>query len=340
MGQPVIKSNSVIKSGDKFIQVIKICNESNTDETLWVTSWPYEKEKGKAKKKINAKRSGKRIKIAKGKCKTVVFEHTKKPYQYYTDLYRYKAGGNHQGKWFGWNVNIVKIFDLDAFLEKIRKLGIWHFQYISFLPYPMRQEVGGSPRQFKINNVKGLPEGWEVSWLSPEIGQVLNFYPNQKNDQVLLEFVASNANIENERLDILIDAGLVDEPDTPFNSIPIGLTAVRRQSLPEATKIRYRYDKEYPHLRCRITVTDKQGLMDAPEITYSTDGGKSWIREDMKLDRVYEFTDLGMARARFSAWIPLPKMNADVLVGYVLNDQFCNTVSVPMEMVSGENRKK
>lgn len=340
MGKPVIKSNTVIKSGDKFIQVVKICNESNRDETIWVTSWPWIRDGNNPKAKSSKTRTGKKIVVLKGKCKTVRFTHTKKPYQYYTDLYRYKKGGNHQGTWFVFNVNIVKIFDLDKFLENILKaFPRWGFRYIIFLPYPMRLEPGGEQRRFVINKVSGLPKGWKVSSLFPQIGVPVTFKPNEKNNHLFLEIMATNADLDTDRVDIIVEAGLVDAPNDSFNTIPIGLTAVRRLVLPTIKKVRYRYDREYPHLVCHVDVDDKQGLLETPEIIYSTDGGKSWLQEDMEFVKAISFTDLGLSKARFNAWIPLPAMNAEVLVGFVVNDQLGNTNATPVTLISDSEIK-
>ncbi|GJL63169.1 MAG: hypothetical protein NPIRA04_18230 [Nitrospirales bacterium] len=328
MGKPVIKSNSVIKSGGKFIELVQVCNESDRTETLWVTSWPW--EKGKRKKKPN-KKTGQKVTLKKGECKTLRFEHTKRPYQYYTDLYRYMAAGNHQGLWLGFNINIVKIFDLDAFLEQIRKALPWSFWILAFLPYPMRLEPSGKRKRVAIREVHGLPDGWKVSCLHPEVGQALTLEPNQKNDQLLLQIEACKPDSDLERVDLTIEAGVVGQRNSAFNRIPIGLTAVRKHSLPRIIAIECRRDPEYPHLQFLVDVEDEQGLLETPEILYSTDGGESWLQEDMELVETFAFTDLGLGCARFRAWVPLPGIKAKALVGFVANDQLGNTNSTAIE---------
>lgn len=325
MGKPVIKSNTVIKSGGKFIQLVKVCNESDKAETLWLTSWSWVKDKGKPKEKISKTRKGKKVTLKKGECKTLTFEHSKKPYQFYTDLYRYKDAGNHQGLWFGWNVSIVKIFDLDKFLEQLRKVLRWSFWLLAFLPYPMRLEPGGKKRQFVIHDVKGLPDGWRVSSLYPRQGQAVSMEPNRKNDQMLVQFSANQLDPELQQINIVIEAGVVGQPNTPLNRIPIGIRAVKQQALPQIVNIRCDPDPKYPHLQFTVDVEDEQGLLETPEILYSTDGGETWEQQDMELLDAQDFTDLGLRAARFTTSIFLPSMKAKALVGIKINDQLGNS---------------
>lgn len=311
-----IESQAVIQVGkNDYIQVVKVCNRTNTDKDLWLTTKPY--QRGPQPKMLGKGKKAQRITVAANECKFVFFHLPGKPHSWYTDVYRYDPDNDlHEGRpRYDWNNDVAPqpivfpiIFPLHPFL-------------FAYAAYPRSLEPLGKPLQFAIRSVDGLPAGWQITNLSPNLGEPFMLWPDEKEHLVSLNILVDKPDCIETLTQISISIGVSGEAQEPPYSYDINFPLVHRSDFSRLIIFTHEALDVKPWIVFSAELEDEIGLLESPYIHYSADEGRSWNSVIMELEQIGEMKPLGLSRATFKTLIPLKSFDAKIMSSLVLRDQ-------------------
>lgn len=305
---------------------IKVCNHTTVPKDLWVTTWPYGNNG-----KIGDKTGIRVATLPPSTCQIVMIPISGQPTQYYTDVYEYSAlwPGNEGGR-YHFNVDSARVVDkYSIYRDVLHPLGT-RIRFVGcVLPYPRSLEAGGVRRQFYVRGVHGLPVGWKVRNLWPARGETFALTPDQKEFPCYLELVCGREPRE-AVTPVTIDVGIRGQPFRPPYRVSVTIPFVRKDRAPVIAELKARRTPERPYLHFTVRATDELGLLDAPELIYSVDGGRTWKTAVLELRQILAMKLLGAADAIFEGMAALPSLDAKILAKIRCPDRLGYITESPM----------
>lgn len=308
---------------------IKVCNRTAQPKDVWVTTWPYDDKLGKIGQK-----TGTRIAtLPANTCQVVVLTIGGQPAQYYTDVYEYSSlWPSSEGDRYHYIINSACVVDIyPIYRDVLFPLGVRIRSIGCVLPYPRSLELGGAPRRFYVRSVKGLPAGWRVRNLWPARGETFTLTPDQKEFQCHLELVCGRMP-RSAVTAITLQVGVRGKPARPPYLVSVTIPFVRKERAPVIADLEARRIPERPYLHFTVRVTDDLGLLEAPELVYSTDEGRSWKTAVLQLNQMLAMKPLGAAEAIFEGMAALPALNTSVLAKIRCADRLGYTTESPLRL--------
>ena len=312
---------------------IRVCNLTAQPKDLWVTTWPYDDKLNKIGQK-----TGKRIaSLAPNTCVWISIDIGGQPTQYYTDVYEYSDfWPSHEGGRYHYVIDSARIVDIyPIYRDILFPRGVRITSVGCALPYPRSLEPDGGSRRFYIRGVRGLPPGWRVRNLWPARGETFVLTPDQKEFPCTMELVCGRKLPPDPVTNITIEVGVRGKPFRPPYAVRVTIPFVRKARAPVLTALRARRVAGRPEHRFVAHVRDKLGLLEAPELRYSTNDGRTWKTAIMQLDEIRAATALGASDAVFSASAPLPSLEARVLAKVRCPDRLGYATESPVRTYGG-----
>lgn len=326
-----IDETHVFKKGDppneQFDQWVKVCNRTNQPKDVWVVTWPWYKLNEK-KKPENM--MGHRVRLAANECKWILFVHTKKIEQYYTDAYPFdptsdattEDQGNNECSRYHYDVGTppakIPPYPPEGFPPPPKKII-----KTVYCPYPRSLEESNQPLDFYIHKIRNLPKYWKLVNIWPKIGQTFKLYPDQKEYPITFEIKAIDIK-KDEAFPIKIQIAVSGHSHKPPYYFPITINFARKTKPPKITKLTSYVNPKRPWLRFLIQVKDTMGMLDVPVIHYSKNEGKTWENTYMNLQQIIDNKKLGISEALFSVQIPLRNEKSKILAYISITDLFDN----------------
>ena len=333
-----IESQFLIRWYDgQWRHYVYVCNKTDQVQDTWIETYPYETNDEKMGEPV-----GKRLVLGiypPNDCKLVSFDVPAVPSQYYTDVYEYDAKEQEplrdERYRHHYNVDVLGIsagYDLyDIYKRVLEPAGTTHQTASMSVPYPRSLEPDGRAREFYVRGVRGLPAGWCVRSTWPGIDESFTLTPDEKEFPLRVEFEIDGSAIDPD-LDaavIHVDVGIRGFPFEPPYTVPLRLSYVRKDEPPRIDAVTGEMNPHRPTVEFEATLTDRLGLLDSPDLHYSTDGGRTWRREIMRLDRVERLNDRGLVRGTFVLNVRVPRRDASVLASLVAFDHLGYTNRTP-----------
>ncbi|MFQ5598729.1 MAG: hypothetical protein ACE5GK_11835 [Nitrospiria bacterium] len=145
--------------------------------------------------------------------------------------------------------------------------------YLSFLPATWRACLAyDRPLNYVIRSIHGLPEGWSISNISPEIGDLVTLDPMSKHHPLYLELVTASDVSEGFRFNTTVEIAMEGFPSDFFHTLRVGASFVRDTIPPQ---LRVNIDGR----ELSIEASDPSSGMAWVEVRYSMDAGKSFVTE-------------------------------------------------------------
>jgi hypothetical protein len=266
---------------------VVVCNDGTeqVDDVL-VTEHPWSGIGPKMKKQPDGKfisLQPKGSKNAKGEptdCQKIVFgPYEKKPKTSYTDVYIKKTTPDSKVVY----ERVVGVVNPLAWLQlPPHEGGQTVLACVAYLPHPWRFALTENRAlNFFVRDIRGLPNGWEVTHLHPALGEQVRLAPEVKHWPIHLQAETSNDSSEGFSFHVAIEVGITDCPEDDYHSVVINL-AVARDTLPPNVDIRTAGTEGV----LMITATDEVTGINRAVLRYSLDGGSTW--ESRLLTAVWE----------------------------------------------------
>ncbi|QCK15795.1 hypothetical protein [Mangrovivirga cuniculi] len=316
-----------------WLHVVKVCNLTSQQKDLLVTSWPYyEGEDEKTGRPIEEV-----VILPPGECQTVIFRIRARPRQYYTDVYSLQIPTGYSTRYrYHYTVTGVGrsgIIDLKSMYEHVfRPLGhVWYTMVNASIPYPRSLEPEGILREYYIMKIRGLPEGIELEASWPHVDETFSMLPDEKSRQLNLLLKGKERNHKDGIFPVSVDVGLRGKDFSPPYTIPIKFHLIHIENIKTEIEVNISWDNERPWILTTVTLNQKAGLLDTPQLRYSKDNGQTWKTEYMQLHKAIDFTSLGLSKASFQLAVPVSGYDKSILASLIVNDQLGHSSYYPVK---------